>query len=102
MNPMMQPWPGMPPGMSGMSPGMPPGLPQFPPDMMAQWNMMAAQMMPSMSPAMPPLSGNGAEEVDSAKQAPDLDDLSQLTTVMWKNIPNNYTRDMLLKLTDDR
>jgi len=93
---------GMPGNYPGMMPGMMPGfnMPMSPmtPEMMAAWG-----GMPGMQ-GMPPNAGypnmNQGSSGGSSKKAKEesFNSATGKTTVMWKNLPNNYTRDDLLGL----
>lgn len=50
-----------------------------------------------------PLSreGSGVDD-DDVQDSQDLPEIEDQTTVMLRNLPNNYTRDMLLTLLDDK
>merc|ERR1712226_532866 len=90
------PPPGMPPpgiGAPGMPPMMMPGMPPM-------------GMMPS-NPMMPPWPGpmpggynpRGAAEKERSPASAGGNDGNK-STVMWKNLPNNYNRDDLLNLVN--
>jgi hypothetical protein len=97
-------------GMPMMYPMMP-GM-QMQPGMMMPGMMMPGMMMPGMMPGqMPMVPGNasaGMKKKDKAEEKADIDDPPPVpgggpaTTLMLRNLPNDYTRDMMLTLLDEQ
>jgi len=73
----------------GYNPMMPPMMPGM---FMPPWQQ-AGEMPPMMAPSQ------GARKASSGPGA--VGSSAGKTTVMWRNLPNNYTRDGLLELVDE-
>jgi len=90
--PFSQPHPGMPPFVQAV--GMPPGWPGAP------WPHYVPPAWPTAAPIAAPETYKSGKEKKTYKPQSWPKDERDFTTVMLRNLPNDYSRDMLLELLD--